>query len=398
MSDADSSGFGKFVPGFEFMQNLAKQAAGGLVQGVQQTVPQLPNLSSWVAPTFNVEDLEKRIQELKAVHFWLDQNARALGATIQALEVQKMTLATLQGMNFSLGDVANALKIKASDSMAGMAHFAGMGGQPVPAPAPAPAPVSPYAASFASAPAPSAPAQAAPATAPSPTAADFVRASMFPFGVTPAAPQAAAAAEPPVAPVPPAPAPAPVDSKPAAGVVDPMQWWGALTQQFQAIATNALSEASAQTAVDAGKNITQALAREAVKSASEMTAGLTRGLVGTPAGAKESARKPSPTAKSGVAVKLTKAAGSAASKTASQATAKALKAVGSVAARSAKVAASAPPSPRAVAKASPKAPAKAAVRPTAKAVAGATPKSPAKASSTTPAKPSTQAPSKRGAP
>lgn len=128
MSDADGSGFGKFIPGFDFMQNLARQTSGGLVQGVQQAVPQLPNLGSWVAPTFNVEDLEKRIQELKAVHFWLDQNTRALSATIQALEVQKMTLATLQGMNLSMGDVANALKVKATDTMAGMAGLAGLAG------------------------------------------------------------------------------------------------------------------------------------------------------------------------------------------------------------------------------------------------------------------------------
>ena len=118
MSDAPSSGFGKFVPGFEFLQNLAGQAAGGVAQGIGQNIPQLPNLGSWVAPTFNVEDLEKRIEELKAVHFWLDQNSKALGATIQALEVQKMTLSTLKSMNFSMGDVANALKIKAADTLA----------------------------------------------------------------------------------------------------------------------------------------------------------------------------------------------------------------------------------------------------------------------------------------
>jgi hypothetical protein len=93
-------GFGKFVPGFDFLQNLAK--------GATQTIPQMPNLANWVAPTLNVEELDKRIDELKAVHFWLDQNSKALGATIQALEVQKMTLATLKGMNFNMGDVANA--------------------------------------------------------------------------------------------------------------------------------------------------------------------------------------------------------------------------------------------------------------------------------------------------
>ena len=110
MSDAQNAGFGKFVPGFDFLQNLAK--------GASNSIPQMPNLANWVAPTLNVEELEKRIDELKAVHFWLEQNSKALGATIQALEVQKMTLATLKGMNFNMGDVANALKLKAADSVA----------------------------------------------------------------------------------------------------------------------------------------------------------------------------------------------------------------------------------------------------------------------------------------
>src|SRR3954470_23748643 len=116
MSDADNPsfpGFGKLVPGFDFLQNLAKQAAGSATQNI----PQLPNLGNWVAPTLNVEELDKRIEELKAVQFWLDQNATALKATIQALEVQKMTLATLKGMNFNMGDVANAFKLKVADTM-----------------------------------------------------------------------------------------------------------------------------------------------------------------------------------------------------------------------------------------------------------------------------------------
>ncbi len=97
-------GFGKFVPGFDFLQNLAKSASQGM--------PQMPGLSNWIAPTLNVEELDRRISELKAVHFWLDQNGKALAATIQALEVQKMTLATLKGMNFRMADVADALKVK----------------------------------------------------------------------------------------------------------------------------------------------------------------------------------------------------------------------------------------------------------------------------------------------
>src|SRR3954471_16105647 len=111
MAENSNFGFGKFVPGFDFLQNIAK--------GASQTLPQMPNLSNWIAPTLNVEELDKRIGELKAVHFWLDQNSKALGATIQALEVQKMTLATLKGMNFNMGDVANAFKLKAADTMLG---------------------------------------------------------------------------------------------------------------------------------------------------------------------------------------------------------------------------------------------------------------------------------------
>src|ERR1700760_1802989 len=103
MSDDNTNfGFAKLVPGFDFLQNLAK--------GATQSMPQMPTLSNWIAPTLNVEELDKRIAELKAVHFWLDQNGKALAATIQALEVQKMTLATLQGMNFRMADVADALK------------------------------------------------------------------------------------------------------------------------------------------------------------------------------------------------------------------------------------------------------------------------------------------------
>src|SRR5215468_1280810 len=112
MSDNTNFGFAKLVPGFDFLQNLAK--------GASQTLPQMPNLSHWIAPTLSVEELEKRISELRAVHFWLDQNSKALGATIQALEVQKMTLATLKGMNVNMSEMANAMTLKAADMFGDM--------------------------------------------------------------------------------------------------------------------------------------------------------------------------------------------------------------------------------------------------------------------------------------
>ena len=219
MSDTTSGGFGKFVPGFEFLQGLAK--------GASQNIPQMPNLANWVAPSLNVEELEKRIDELKAVHFWLEQNSRALGATIQALEVQKMTLATLKGMNFNIGDMANAFKLKAADSMAhGLQSVTDKAGS-------AAKTISGAAASVGQA----AKAAAKPGSKGGKAAASGV-----------------------------------------AALVDPLQLWGALTQQFQQIAASAMKEAGRNTAIDASKNMAAGLAKEAIKA--------------TKAAARPGARKP----------------------------------------------------------------------------------------------------------
>lgn len=226
MSDADNSsfaGFGKLVPGFDFLQNLAKQAAGS----ASQSIPQLPNLGNWVAPTLNVEELDKRIEELKAVQFWLDQNAMALKATIQALEVQKMTLATLKGMNFNMGDVANAFKLKVADTVAGGVQK-----------------VTDKAKTFSGLEVP-------------PTS---YQNSETPAKAKTTKPKAEKAAE------------------AAPGVVDPMQWWGALTQQFQNIATTAMQDAAKKTAMSTTQNMATGLAKDAMKTATGMATDLAKGM------------------------------------------------------------------------------------------------------------------------
>jgi hypothetical protein len=195
MSDSDSTGFGKFVPGFDFLQSLAK--------GASASVPQMPNLGNWVAPTLNVEELDKRIGELKNVQFWLEQNSRALSATIQALEVQKMTLATLKGMNFNLGDVANAFKLK---------------------------PAEPATSSVTKA-----------TEAAKPTAEVSGNAS---GGDSSQAGKAADAAQ----------------ATAGAGLVDPLQLWGALTTQFQQIAATAMQEVTSSTAASMAKGAAAAKA------------------------------------------------------------------------------------------------------------------------------------------
>lgn len=188
MADSSNMGFANFVPGFDFLQNLAK--------GTAQNMPQMPNLSSWVAPTLDVKELEKRIGELKAVHFWLDQNGKALAATIQALEVQKMTLATLQGMNVRMGEVAEAMKLRPQ-------------------------------------PAPSAQPKAKPAAAKSTKESRAGKSA---------------------------------DAASGAAPVDPMQWWGALTEQFQQIAATAMQDVA-----KAAEGVQPAAAPTARKSAARKT-------------------------------------------------------------------------------------------------------------------------------
>lgn len=177
--------FGKLVPGFEFMQQWAKTAGAAMPA------------SQWVAPTLDPQELEKRIQDLRTVQFWLEQNARMLGMTIQALEVQRMTLDTLKGMNVSVDALRESMRARTP---------------PVP-------PVPP---------------------ATEPPASPFTGFAAQGMHTTPPATPAAQ-------PVPPeaAPADAPAAGGEAGGV-DPMRWWGSLTQQFAQLATHTMQDAMRQ--------------------------------------------------------------------------------------------------------------------------------------------------------
>lgn len=154
------------IPGFDFLQQLGKQSSSAL--------PGLSNLTAlqqWATPTLDPAELDKRIDELRTVQFWLEQNAKLIATTIQTLEVQRMTLSALQAMNVSMTGLRDAVS------------------------PPPPAKAEP---------------KAAPKPAPKP------------------APQAEADTAPSGA------------AQAAAGMVDPMQWWQALTTQFSQLAQQAV--------------------------------------------------------------------------------------------------------------------------------------------------------------
>ena len=182
MANPAGFNFDNFLPGFDFLKQFAQANPAAA----------MPTAAQWVTPTLDPAELDKRIQDLKSVQFWLDQTAKALSATIQALEVQRMTLSTLQSMNVGMADVAAAMTGNTAQQSSAQAE---------------------------------------------------------------AKPSAASSA------------------------VDPMQWWGAIGQQFQTIASQAVADMQkhASTFAAASDKATQPAAKKASASGARKTAATSTG-------------------------------------------------------------------------------------------------------------------------
>ena len=59
-------------------------------------------MPSAAMPTMDIDELDKRIADLKAVDQWLSLNLQLLKTTIQGMEVQRGTLAQLKAMQSSM--------------------------------------------------------------------------------------------------------------------------------------------------------------------------------------------------------------------------------------------------------------------------------------------------------
>jgi len=64
------------------------------------------NLPHMLTPTLDLEEIDRRIGDLKIVEHWLNVNVGMLRNTIQGLEVQRGTLATLQAFSSSFESAA----------------------------------------------------------------------------------------------------------------------------------------------------------------------------------------------------------------------------------------------------------------------------------------------------
>jgi hypothetical protein len=168
----------------ESLELMKKVWGGGFAQmpGFPTPATMAQSLPSMMVPTLDVDELDKRIGDLRAVEQWLALNASMLRASIQALEVQRNTIATLKSLSTAM-----------------------MTAPPVAKPAAAPN-SSAYSAGA-----------APPAADPSPT---------------PRRPRRAPAGE--------APAPNPAEMP-----LNPAAWWGNLQDQFTRIAAAAAGDTSA---------------------------------------------------------------------------------------------------------------------------------------------------------
>jgi hypothetical protein len=112
------------------------------------------SIPGMAAPTLSVDELDKKIADLKAVEAWLNVNVSMLRGTIQALEIQRGTISTLKSMGASLAAAVTQPGASEKSILAAAPYASAFFAQPVaqaaaevatPAPEPKPEPAKPAA-------------------------------------------------------------------------------------------------------------------------------------------------------------------------------------------------------------------------------------------------------------
>ena len=199
------------------------------------------NIPGMAAPTLSVDDLDKKIADLKAVESWLNVNVSMLRGTIQALEVQRGTIATLKSMGATL---ANAVKQPGANEKSVLA-------------------AAPYASAFFSQPAVDA------ATRAQDTAKEAA-------ALLKADEKAAAQKVNPANPASPA---SPAASKEEAPMANPVLWWNALQDQFKQAVTTAMTSEAVTGVVANASNMAQEAAAKLTAASADQAAKLGKAMV-----------------------------------------------------------------------------------------------------------------------
>ena len=207
-------------------QNLAGAGAGAL------------GGNAMVAPPMSLEELDRRINELRTVENWLRMNLSMLSSTIQGMEVQRATIATLKSFVSPAAeggaDAPSALEVALGLKPSGQAKIKH--------------------------------ASDAPASRSAGTSSSSFSASSSTFPS--AAPESGPASAPP-------------------GVGSADAWWGMLQQQFDSLATaTAAGLKNAESVVAAAGNAATTASKEAAATVSSVSSGLGQAASGLAAQAK----------------------------------------------------------------------------------------------------------------
>jgi hypothetical protein len=87
---------------FNFLSGALNNAMTDPFEFLKKSWAGINSLPKSVTPTFDIEELDKRITDMKAVENWLQLNLSMLQGTIKTMEIQRGTLATLKDLGQSL--------------------------------------------------------------------------------------------------------------------------------------------------------------------------------------------------------------------------------------------------------------------------------------------------------
>jgi hypothetical protein len=122
----------------ESLELLQKAWGTGFPQipGFTNPVAMAQSLPAMMVPTLDVNELDKRIGDLRAVEQWLALNMNMLRASIQTLEVQRNTIATLRtlGTTMMTAPAANKGSPQTASGNAPIGAAAPAAGAPSPTP------------------------------------------------------------------------------------------------------------------------------------------------------------------------------------------------------------------------------------------------------------------------
>ena len=196
------------------------------------------SIPGMATPTLSVDELDKKIADLKAVESWLNLNLSMLRGTIQALEVQRGTIATLKSMGAAL---SNAVKQPGANEKSVLA-------------------AAPYASAFFSQPAPEPAAKVEAKPEPKP--------ELTPAPALTRAESASAGG---------------AASPAAAAMANPSLWWNVLQDQFKQAVTTALSSDAMAGASAMAQDAANKLGAAGAESASKLGKAMANAAVKPPA-------------------------------------------------------------------------------------------------------------------